>query len=252
MPNDSIAKTLLVAGIVAFVCSLLVTTTVVTLRPYVNANLEAVRIAQLQKIVSALPGMEDVLAQANVDALQRRMINLQTGEFATAEQPEFDLQNAAGDVEQTVSIDPAMDYAGIGRRVQQIPVFLVERDGKLALVVLPVYGAGYQSLLFGYLALESDLNTIASLTFFDQGETPGLGARIQDGDWESLWPGKKIADENGDILISVVKGSAQSIHEVDGITGATRTGTGVSQLLRFWLGDNGYGPFLDNMRGDIQ
>jgi len=100
--------------------------------------------------------------------------------------------------------------------------------------------------------LQGDLETIAALTFYEQGETPGLGARIQDPTWEALWPGTKIADAEGNIAIEVVKGGATEAWQVDGLTGATRTSNGVTNLLRFWLGDWGYGPFLERLKsGEI-
>jgi Na+-transporting NADH:ubiquinone oxidoreductase subunit C len=113
---------------------------------------------------------------------------------------------------------------------------------------VPVRGTAYQSTLKGYLALKADLNTVAALTFYEQAETPGLGARIEEDAWQALWPGKKVADADGVIRIEVVKGAGKGVHEVDGISGATRTGTGVTNLLQFWLGPDGYGPYLDRLR----
>ena len=98
------------------------------------------------------------------------------------------------------------------------------------------------------LALEADLRTIAALTILEQGETPGLGSRIEDPAWQALWPGKQITDESGQIAIAVVRGPGTGPYEVDGITGATQTATGVGNMLRYWLGDHGFGPFLDRLR----
>jgi Na+-transporting NADH:ubiquinone oxidoreductase subunit C len=136
------------------------------------------------------------------------------------------------------------DIAGIGRRAKHATVFIRREGGKPTLIVLPVHGAGYQSTLYGYLALRGDGNTVAALNFFKQGETPGLGARITEPAWQALWPGKRIADEGGTVRIAVVRGTAAGPYEVDGISGATRTGTGVTNMLRFWLGEYGFGPFL--------
>ena len=115
------------------------------------------------------------------------------------------------------------------------------------LLVLPVRGSGYQSLIRAYLALEPDLRTVAALTVVEQGETPGLGSRIADPAWQALWAGKRIADEDGDIVIEVVRGEADGPYEVDGVTGATRTGNGITDMLHFWLGEWGYEPFLDRV-----
>ena len=127
-------------------------------------------------------------------------------------------------------------------------VFELREEGELRLVVLPVRGTGYQSTLKGYLALKADLNTVAALTFYEQDETPGLGARLQEDAWQARWPDKQMIDAEGIIRIEVVKGAGVGVHEVDGISGATRTSTGVTNLLHFWLGPDGYEPYLTRLR----
>jgi Na+-transporting NADH:ubiquinone oxidoreductase subunit C len=116
------------------------------------------------------------------------------------------------------------------------------------LIVLPVSGNGYQSVIKAMLALEPDLSTIAALTITQQGDTPGLGARIEDPAWQALWAGKQAVDETGQVAITVVRGQAASPNEIDGITGATITSNGVANMLRYWLGEHGFGPFLDRLR----
>ena len=118
----------------------------------------------------------------------------------------------------------------------------------MQLIVLPVSGKGYQSTIRANLALEADLSTVAALSVTETGDTPGLGARIADPSWQSLWPGKEVANAAGEIVIDVVRGEASGPHEVDGISGATITSNGVAKMLRYWLGDDGYGPFIDRLR----
>jgi Na+-transporting NADH:ubiquinone oxidoreductase subunit C len=118
----------------------------------------------------------------------------------------------------------------------------------LALLVLPIYGKGYQSTIHAYLALSPDLQSVAALSIYEQGETPGLGTRIADPTWLALWRERQIYDTQGDIVISVVRGGASAPYEVDGISGATRSTTGVTNMIRFWLGDRGFGPFLARHR----
>ena len=105
----------------------------------------------------------------------------------------------------------------------------------------------------GYLALEPDLKTIIGLEFFDHKETPGLGGEIDNPKWKSIWKGKEIYSDSGDILISVIKGSVDKSstlakYQVDGLSGATITSNGVTNLLSFWLGDMGYGPLIDRLK----
>jgi Na+-transporting NADH:ubiquinone oxidoreductase subunit C len=128
-------------------------------------------------------------------------------------------------------------------------VHLVLEGARVELVVLPVHGEGFVSTLYGYLALDGDLNSIRSLVFFEHAETPGLGAQIEDPRWLAKWRGKLVRDAEGRIRIrvapdAVAPDAPDAVHEVDGITGATYTGEGVTNLLRFWLGEDGFGPFL--------
>jgi Na+-transporting NADH:ubiquinone oxidoreductase subunit C len=98
------------------------------------------------------------------------------------------------------------------------------------------------------LALEADLTTVAALTILEQGETAGLGARIEEPEWQAQWQGKQVANEEGETVIAVVRGKAANAYEVDGISGASRTGNGVTNMLRYWLGDHGFGPFLERLK----
>jgi Na+-transporting NADH:ubiquinone oxidoreductase subunit C len=247
-PNDDRVKTFGVAGLVALVSALVVSVASVLLQPLQDAHLDAERQARMDAMLDTLPGLRALMEEAGVDALETRMVALADGSFVAGIDPAtYDPIAAAQDVELSAEIPADADVAGLGRRPEVMPVYLLERDGDLQLLVLPVYGQGYQSTIRAMLALEPDLISIAALTIIEQGDTPGLGAEIASPRWQALWPGKEIADENGRIVISVVRGQATGPYEVDGITGATRTSNGVQNMLRFWLGDWGYGPFLDRL-----
>ena len=253
-PNDSPAKTLTVALLVALVASIVVSVTAVTLRPLQLVNLELERQARLDEMIAKLPGADQILREAGADSLEIRIVDLATGTFATGVDPAtFDQRAAAADPQRNTTLPAEADVAGIKRRANSAPVYFVRRNRVPVLVILPVHGVGYQSTLYGYLALEGDATTIAGLTFYEQGETPGVGGRIQDPAWQALWAGKSVADENGEIRISVVQGQPSGPYEVDGVSGATRTSNGVTNLLRFWLGDYGFGPFLARLKaGEFQ
>lgn len=249
LPNDNLAKTLVFAFLLALTAAVFVSVGAVTLRPYQKANLERERQARMAEIISALPQISGLLNEAAVDALEVRIVNLETGQFETGiDAGSYDQRQAAKDPERSTELPPEADIAGLKRRADYAPVYLLRRNDELQLVVLPVHGAGYQSMLYAYLALQADGNTIAGLTFYEQGDTPGFGARVEEPAWQALWPGKMIADEDGTIRISVVRGGATGLFEVDGISGATRTSNGVSNMLRFWMGDDGFGPFLARVR----
>lgn len=254
LPNESRAKTLAVAFGVALVCAILVSTAAVLLKPLQQANQERERQRHILEIVERLPGVERLFGRDAGHGVEALVIELSTGNEARGIDPAaYDQRRAAGDPKLSVPIPPGEDIAGLKRRARYATVYLVRQDGDLKLIILPVHGSGYASTLYGFLALDGAAEGIVALSFFEHGETPGMGARVEDPAWLALWPGKKLRDEQGTLRIAVAKGrvdpgSPAAAHEVDGISGATRTGQGVTDLLRYWLGRHGFGPFLDKIR----
>lgn len=247
-PNDDRVKIFGVALLTALASAVVVSVASVTLKPIQDAHLEAERAARMAEMLDTLPGLRDLMEEMGVDALETRLVDLSVGTFAEAADPAgFDMAAAATDPERSVAIPSESDLARLGRRAAMAPVHLLERDGDLLLIVLPVSGRGYQSTIHATLALEADLKTVAALTITEQGETPGLGARIEAPEWQSLWAGKELMDATGSIVIDVVRETASGPHQVDAISGATVTSNGVANMLRYWLGDHGFGPFLDRL-----
>jgi Na+-transporting NADH:ubiquinone oxidoreductase subunit C len=244
-PNDDRIKIIGMAILVALFSAAAVSVTAVTLKPYQEANRAAERQARLDRMLDTLPAMRELMLESGVDTLETRLVNLDDGSFAAGtDGSDFNLDAALQDPDASVALAPAADLAGIKRRARQSPVYLLAKEGELMLVVLPVYGAGYQSTIRAALALEADLNTVAALAIVEQGDTPGFGARIEEPEFLAQWPGKMIADGDGVLRIELVRGGASTPYEVDGISGATKTSDGITNLLRFWLGEDGFGPFL--------
>lgn len=249
LPNDSSTKTFLVAFMVAAASAVAVAVTAVSLKPLQDANVERARQERMAEMLASVPGLADIIGGIDADSLETRIVDLKTGTFADGIDPAgFDVAAAAADPARSVALDPADDFAGLGRRPDMAPIHLVRSDGELLLVIVPGYASGYQSTIRAYVALEGDLNTIAAVSVYVQGETPGLGSRITEAAWQAGWTGKKIADETGMVRIEAVRSGAAGEFEVDAITGATRSSMGVSNLVRFWLGKDGFGPFLRNLR----
>ncbi len=180
------------------------------------------------------------------------VLTLSTGEVA----PDVD---PVGFDQRVASIDPALSAAapdngaGIVRLPTQALVYEVrDAAGRLELVVLPVEGLGLWGTLYGFVALDGDLRTIRGLTFYEHKETPGLGGEVDNPRWKARWPGRLAFDDDLSPAIGVVKGPAGSVDEapyaVDGLSGATITSRGVTNLLRFWLGPDGFGPYLTRLR----
>lgn len=244
-PPDDPLRTLVVAGTVCLVCSLVVSTAAVLLRPRQLANRERERGRNVLAMLARVPGVADLLGTAATRDLEARVVDLDTGEVAPGLDPAtYDQQAAATDPARSVALPEGRDPARIGRRARWATVYLVRRDGAVVLVVLPVRGSGFQSMLRGYVALDGDAERIEALTFYDQGETPGLGGEVASPEWLAQWRGTRVRDDEGRIRVRVAEGEAETEYEVDGISGATWTGKGVTALLRFWLGPDGFGPFL--------
>jgi Na+-transporting NADH:ubiquinone oxidoreductase subunit C len=249
LPNDTLSKTLGIALLVALVSATTVSVTSVVLKPRQDENVAIAREAKLAAMIAALPGLADILRETGAETLDTEIIDLETGDFLhDINMGSFDFITAQTDPDQSTVMSPEEDVAGIGRRPNQALVYLVMGTDDLELVILPVYGAGYQSTIRAYLALKGDLNTIAGISIYEQGETPGLGTRITDPAWLDTWSGKQIRNTSDEVVITVVRGSSNNINEVDGITGATRSTTGVANLVKFWMGEKGYGPFLKRLR----
>ncbi len=130
----------------------------------------------------------------------------------------------------------------------QAPIWTLVKDGKVEAVAIDAIGKGLWSTLYGFLALESDFNTVRGITFYSHGETAGLGARIEEGWFQDGFVGKKVFDEDGKLVsVAVAKGAtAKGDHEVDGISGATLTCKGVTGLLANEL--KAYGKWIEKNR----
>jgi len=106
--------------------------------------------------------------------------------------------------------------------------------------------------MYAYVALDADLNTIRGISFYEHGETPGLGGEIENPNWQAGWKGKRVYDADDAVVLQVVKsGKTDGVsaeHRIDGISGATMTGNGVSAMLQFWFGENGFGPLLQTLQ----
>lgn len=250
-PNNDKGKVFGIAMLLALASSIAISLATVTLHPIQQANLDAEREARMAAMMDTLPGMRTLLEEANVDGLDVRLVDLSSGSLDTTEALEnYDYDAALSAPDTSVDIPPEMDIAGLKKRPAKVPVYLLQKDGDVLLLALPVKGRGYQSTISAMLVLQADLATVAALTILKQDETPGLGARIDDEAWQALWPGKKVADDSGKIMISLVKGAATSPYEVDGISGATITSNGIVNMLRYWLGEHGFGPFIDQLKND--
>jgi Na+-transporting NADH:ubiquinone oxidoreductase subunit C len=258
--RESIGNVLFVALVVCLVCSIVVSTAAVALKPRQDFNAELDRKMNVLVAAGMLQdgqradeqgrGIEELFAQFDV-----RVVDLRTGEFTDAVDPnDYDQLRAARDPQRSVRLSRAEDQAGIGRREHYALVYVLEDEqGSLERIVLPIRGQGLWAAMFGFLALESDLKTAAGLAYYQHSETPGLGGEVDNPRWKNQWDGVRLMDADLNPAIRLVKtrsseGSEAARYEVDALSGATLTTRGVEDMVRFWTGDKGFGPLLERLQ----
>ncbi len=251
--NNSSRKTLLVAFAVCLVCSLIVASAAVLLKPLQVANQNAERKRVIVEI-AGLMATESSIEQA-YQKLNIFMVELSSGAvIETYDAKNFDIAKAVKDVNLSTPISQAIDLAQIRRKPKYLPVYRVnDTHGEIKTLILPVYGYGLWSTLHGFLALEGDLRTVQGLKFYQHAETPGLGGEVDNPQWLALWKGKIVFDDDWQPRVELIKGSVEAFtpdaqHKVDALSGATLTTRGVENLLNFWLGKEGFGTYLDRLR----
>ena len=227
----------LVAAILAFVA--------MTLKPKQDANIKAETISQMltaaqfyTKDECSSMGNDKVLEAYSQNIKEAYTINLK-GEKVR------DLNTEVKSIELQDGLKAQNKNIKDGSDAADLPVYVFNKDGK-SVTVVPVYGAGLWGPIWGYIALDEDLQTIVGAYFDHDSETPGLGAKIKDDpSFRAEFIGKKV-NVASDPVFSVVKvgTSADENSSVDAITGATMTSKGLGAAIAFWL--KAYAPFLSS------
>ncbi len=254
LPIESPAKTFCIALLVSICAGFIVSVSNVLLKPIELKNKEKSQRAYLLQVFDNKNPIQQMISFDRGKNVEIKIVNLSTGKYSDSVLPEdFDQIKAVRDPLQSTDIPPNQDIAHLKRRANHALVYIVGGSDRVRYVILPVYGKGYISTLYGYLGLDLEKGTVIGLSFYQHGETPGLGGRVNDRFWLDQWRGKKIRDRNGRIRLGVSRGivpenSTEFEYRVDGLSGATKTSMGVHGLLRFWLGEWGYGPFLNCLK----
>ena len=246
MPVDGIVKTVIVATALCFVCSMVVSFAAVNLKSIQEVN----KAIDKQKNILQVAGVyhEGIDVNKTFSSFQPLVVDLNSGKFTDKFDPSiFDDKKAAQDPLLSVSLEN--DPASIGRRTNYATIYLLKKDdGSLDKVILPIHGYGLWSTLYGFIALEDNLNDIFGLQFYQHAETPGLGAEVDNPKWKAQWKGKKLNNENGELMIQVAKTQKYKDHHIDALAGATLTSNGVDNLVKFWMGKDGFKKFLNNLK----
>lgn len=255
--KDSIANTFLVSTVLCVVCSLVVSGAAVSLKSIQEKNK---KIDRYRNIIAAAGISDEPASELSGDEVQKlyeervfpELLDLSTGEYVKDPDPNFLPKEAAKDPQRNTDIESSFDI-GASKREQQTWVYLIkDSSGNIESVVLPVYGMGLWSTLYGYIAVESDFRTIKGLTYYEHAETPGLGGEVDNPLWKSKWVGKQIwasgeTREDDNLKVGVAKGGPPAGMEdymVDGLSGATITSRGVDSMLKYWFSNDAFGPYV--------
>lgn len=251
--KDTVKQTIIIAAALSLVCSVIVSVAAVKLRPIQEKN------RALDKKTNILMAASLYEEGAEVEELYKKyvepkLVDLANGSYVEGrDAEEYDQYKEAKNPSERLVLDPKVDVAGLRAIARYAVVYEVRKDGKLDQVVLPIHGKGLWSTLYGFVSVSSDGNTIAGLGYYEHGETPGLGGEVDNPSWKASWNGKQIWGGSGELEIEVIKGKVdlsreEAVHQVDGLSGATITARGVSHMVRFWLGEDGFKQYLERIK----
>ena len=233
MNKNSSGFTFFFASAMVILVAVLLSLAVIGLGPYQEQN---VKLEKMQNILSSI-GIKSESKEAEKifnQYIKEQLVLNNKGEKVTGEISAFD-----------IDLKKELDKAKAGQADKQLfPLFVFNKDGK-SYYTIPVRGKGLWGPIWGYIALEADLNTIYGASFGHKGETPGLGAEINTEEFQKQFVGKKILDESGNFVsVKVIKGGAdpQDLHGVDAISGGTITSNGVTEMLKRTIGN--YQPYF--------
>lgn len=216
------------AAVLVVLVAVLLSVTAVSLKPLQQENIRLEKMTNLLQSIKVEATFED--AQKKYDTYFQNTVVLDSKGGLVSGADAFSMDFAAE------MKKPATE--------RTYPLFIADIDGS-AYYVMPVRGNGLWGPIWGYIALQDDFNTIFGAVFDHKTETPGLGAEINTPKFEDQFIGKRIMGPSGEFKsVSVVKGTASTDYEVNGISGGTVTSVGVQNML-----ENGIEPYLPYFQG---
>ncbi|MCL7419773.1 MAG: Na(+)-translocating NADH-quinone reductase subunit C [Methylobacter sp.] len=251
--NDSLEKTIAIALSLCLLCAVLVSFAAVALKPLQIGNKEL----DMKKNILDVAGLLDAdtdINQAFDERIEAKLVDIETGDYVeNMDVAAYDQRKAAKDPAQRLAIPAEKDIASIRVKAKIAKVYLVKKGDAIQSIILPVHGYGLWSTMYGFLSLAADGQTVQSINFYDQAETPGLGGEVVNPNWRALWNGKKVYSESGEPVLGLIKGVVDSNkpgseYQVDGLAGATLTSNGVTNLIRYWMSNEGFAPYLNKVR----
>ena len=249
--NESIVKTIGVAFAVCLICSLVVSSSAVSLRDLQKENKlndKRIKILQVADIYDPSISIAEQFSE-----LESKFIDFNTGlmmdEYNNFSIDEYDQIVVTKDPNLSSKVPSSEDIAIIKNRENVGKIYILRDEvGTIDKLVLPIRGYGLWGTLYGYISIEEDFNTVSGIEFYDHKETPGLGAEVDNPKWKAQWKGKKIYKDNK-VNLAVIKGKvetgdSESSYKIDGLSGATITSRGVTNMVAYWFGESGYSSLL--------
>lgn len=260
--KDSMSNVMAVALVVCFVCSIMVASAAVLLKPQRVANKNLDRISNIL-VAAGIQNVSPSEIVSEFDKFEVKVADLAEGRILSdlealdlgIDTSTYDQRKASKDPSLSKALNDGEDLAAINRRARFSLLYILREDETRAIskIILPMHGYGLWSTLYGFLSLKGDMNTVSGITFYEHGETAGLGGEVDNPDWKKSWEGKKIFSD-GNVALRVIKGKASSDspdfnYQIDGLSGATLTSRGVENMVAYWLGKDGFGPVLSKLEG---
>jgi len=262
--KDSISNIVIVALSLCLVAAIVVSTVAVSLKPTRQANKDLDRAKNI--LIAAGLFEKGKTADGQIDELFKqfeiRLVDLRNGKLLTASEAQaldidprtYEQRRASKDPEGSRGLDNSEDLASISRQANYSVAYLLKTGDQIDRMVLPIHGYGLWSTLYGFIALDGDLKTVAGITFYEHQETAGLGGEVDNPAWKASWEGKEIYAADGHVALTVIKGNVDlanpaASHQIDGLSGASLTSRGVQNLIQFWMGEQGFGPALEKLKG---
>lgn len=272
--KDSTFNTFKVAILLCLVCSLLVSATAIGLMEIQKTNVALDKKKNILTVAGYTPEEVKKMSKKDIEEIFKGenesiqildiVVDLETG-----------LKVSSDDLKEKTGFDSVVDFdqekivkqeglgseieggvnIGLRKRENYSHVYVVKdkRKDLVTRYVFPVKGKGLWSTLMGYIAVDASFKQIEGLTFYSHKETPGLGGEVDNPKWKKLWEGRMLFSEDGQVAKDyVVKGSPDESNRnaVAGLSGATITSKGVSNLVRYWMGEEGFGKFISEVQNN--
>ncbi|MEO7264276.1 MAG: NADH:ubiquinone reductase (Na(+)-transporting) subunit C [Ferruginibacter sp.] len=238
MHKDSNKATFLFSSGMVVVIAIMLSLAAINLGPYQERN---TRIEKMENILStvAIESNPKNAEQEFTKYITEQVVLNNKGETVSGNVAAFD-----------IDLKKELDKAKTGDADKELyPLFICHKEGK-SYYIIPLRGKGLWGPIWGYIALEEDMNTVYGVSFGHKSETPGLGAEIETPHFQHQFTGKKILDEAGNFVsVKVIKGGAApgNMHGVDAVSGATITSNGVTEMFKRTLSN--YIPYFKKLKG---